>query len=124
MFSAFRRMSIALCRILVGALLFAQVVNAAHACVAPALTPSMAFAQAADDGHCGKTINANSCLQQCTATDQSASHAEVPVLATPHVAILIVPRAAPVTVAQAVSAGTPHRSSDPPPSIRFCSFQL
>ena len=122
--SGFRHLGVALCRVLLGVMLFAQVINASHACVAPALSPAMAFAQSGDDGHCSNTINANSCLQQYTATDQSAGHAEVPVLASPDVAVLILPREAPVTVSQAVSAAVPHRATDPPPSIRFCSFQI
>ena len=121
----FRHLCVALCRVLIGVMLFSQVVNAAHACVAPALSPAMAFAHAGDDNsHCSKVINANSCLQQYTATDQSPGHAEVPALATPAVAVLILPRETPATVVQSVSAAVPHRATDPPPSIRFCSFQI
>ena len=122
--SGFRHLCVALCRVLVGVMLFAQVINAAHACVAPALSPAMAFAHAGDDGPCSKTINANSCLQQYTATDQNLSHAEVPALAAPDVAVLTLPRESPATVVQGVAAAVPHRATDPPPSIRFCSFQL
>ena len=122
--SGFRHRCVALCRVLLGVMLFAQVIYAAHACVTPALSPAMAFAHAGDDGPCSKTINGNSCLQQYTATDQSPSHAEVPALATPDVAVLTLPREAPATVSQAVSATVPHRATDPPPSIRFCSFQI
>ena len=122
--SGFRHLCVALSRVLIGVMLFSQVINAAHACITPALSPAMAFAQAGDDGHCSKTINANSCLQQYTATDQSPIQAEVPALATPAVAVLTLPREAPATVVQGVSATVPHRATDPPPSIRFCSFQL
>ena len=122
--SAFRHLCVALCRVLIGVMLFSQVINAATACIAPALSPAMAFAHVGDNSHCSKAINGNSCLQQYTATDQSPSHAEIPVLATPDVAVLTLPREAPATVVQGVSATVPHRATDPPPSIRFCSFQL
>lgn len=122
--SGFRHRCVVLCRVLLGVMLFGQVINGSHACVAPALSPAMAFAQSGDDGHCSNTINANSCLQQYTATDQSPSHADDSVLATADVAVLILPREVPATVSQAVSAAVPHRATDPPPSIRFCSFQI
>ena len=122
--SGFRHLCVALSRVLIGVMLFSQVINAAHACITPALSPAMAFANTGDNGHCNKAINGNSCLQQYTATDQSSNPAEVPALATPDVAVLTLPRETPATVVPSVSAIVPHRATDPPPSIRFCSFQL
>ena len=117
-------MSIALCRILLGVMLFAHVINAANACVAPALSPAMAFANTEDNGHCNKAINGNSCLQQYTANDQSPSHTEIPPLATCDAAVLTLPRETPAIVVLSISTTVPHRTNDPPSSIRFCSFQL
>src|ERR1700704_6362806 len=91
--NGFRRLSVALGRVLVGAMLFAQLVNAGQACVMPALSPVMAFANADHDSDCAKRVNPNSCLQQSTATDQSFGHAELPVLGMPNVVFLVVPRA-------------------------------
>lgn len=119
----FRRISIALGRVLVGVMLFAQLANAGQACVVPGLSPAMAFAQD-HDGDCARRVNPNSCLQQATATDQSFSHTELPVLGMPNVVVLTLPRALVATTSYIVATAIPHRSTDPPTSIRFCSFQL
>lgn len=122
--SRFRRLSVALGRVLIGAMLFAQMVNASHACVMPALSPVMAFASADHQSDCAKRVNPNSCLQQSTATDQSFSHAELPSLGMPSVVVLTLPRAFIATTSCIVAIAVPHRSTDPPPAIRFCSFQI
>ena len=122
--NGFRRLSVALGRVLIGAMLFAQLVNAGQACVMPALSPVMAFANADHDSDCAKRVNPNSCLQQSTATDQSFGHAELPVLGMPDVVVLTLPRELVATTSYVVATAVPHRSTDPPLSIRFCSFQL
>ena len=119
-----RRLSVALGRILVGVMLFAQLVNAGQACVMPALSPVMAFANADHHSDCAKRVNPNSCLQQSTATDQSVGQAELPVLGMPNVVVLNVPRALVAMPPYVVATVVPHRSTDPPSSIRFCSFQI
>jgi hypothetical protein len=121
--SGFRRLSVALGRVLIGAMLFAQLVNAGQACIMPP-SPLMAFVNADHDGECAKRVNLNSCLQQSIATDQSVGHAELPVLGMPDVAVLTLPRSLVATTSYIVAAVVLHRSTDPPPSIRFCSFQL
>jgi len=120
----FSRLSVALGRVLIGAMLFAQLVNAGQACVMPALSPAMAFANADQHGDCAQRVNPNSCLQQSTATDQSFSQAEFPVLGMPDVVVLTLPRELVATTSYVVATAVPHRSTDPPLSIRFCSFQL
>jgi hypothetical protein len=110
-------------RVLIGAMLFAQLVNAGQACIMP-LSPAMAFANADHGSECAKRVNPNSCLQQSIATDQSFGHAELPVLGMPDVAVLVLPRGLVATPSYVVATVVPHRSTDPPPSIRFCSFQL
>lgn len=124
MVSSFRRLSIALGRLLIGAMLFAQLVNSAQACVMPELSPVVAFASTAHHGDCVNRVNPNSCLQQATATDQSPSHAELAVLGMPDVVVFTRPRATVTMTSFVVAIAIPHRSTDPPPSIRFCSFQL
>lgn len=122
--SGFRCLCVALCRVLVGALLFAQVISAAHACAGAAHSPTMAFAQADHEGDCTETDNANACLQECTADDQSTAQVQAGVAARPMLAVLILPRKAPATVSPLVAAEVIHRSTDPPLSIRFCSLTL
>ena len=122
--SRFRRLSVALGRVLVGAMLFAQLVNAGEACVMPALSPVMAFADADHHSDCAKRVNPNSCLQQSIATDQSFGQAELPVLGMPNVVVLTLPRELVAQTSYIVATAVPHRSTDPPPSIRFCSFQI
>ena len=122
--SRFRQLSVTLSRVLIGAMLFAQAVNAAQACVMPELSPAMAFAQSQHDIDCDNRVNPNSCLQQTTATDQSFSQAEVPVLGMPNVVVLTLPRELVATTSYVVATALPHRSTDPPLSFRFCSFQL
>ena len=122
--SRFRRRSVALGRVLIGAMLFAQLVNAGQACVVPVLSPAMAFAQADHDSNCAERVNPNSCLQQATATDQSFSQADLPALGMPNVAVITLPRELVVATSYVVATAVPHRSADPPLAIRFCSFQL
>ena len=121
--SKFRRLGVAIGRILVAALLFAQFVNAGQACTMP-VNPVMAFSSMDHDSDCAKRVNPNSCLQQSIATDQTTGHAELPVLGMPDVAVLIVPLQIVATTAYTVTTSVPHRSTDPPSSIRFCSFQI
>ena len=121
--SRVRRRSVAFGRVVLGVMMFAQLVNAGQACVMPP-SPVMAFANADHDGDCAKRVNPNSCLQQSIATDQSFGQAELPVLVMPDVAVLTIPRTLVATTSYIIATAVPHRSTDPPPSIRFCSFQL
>ena len=119
----FRRTSVAFARILLGVMLLAQLVNAGQACVMPP-SPVMAFAYADHDSDCAKRVNPNSCLQQSIATDQSFGPAELPVLGMPDVAVLTLPLEVVATASCLITSLVPHRSTDPPSSIRFCSFQI
>jgi len=110
--------------LLSGALLFAQAVGMANACVGAAHSPTMAFAQSAHEGGCHQTMNRNSCLQQCTADNQNIAEVQ-PVIAELHaVAGLTVPPAVDSSARLADAIVVLARSPDPPASIRFCSFQL
>jgi hypothetical protein len=122
--SRFRRLSVALARVLVGTMLFAQLVNVVEACVMAELSPVMAFANADHHSDCAKRVNPNSCLQQATATDQNFGHAEFPALGMPNVVVLTLPRELVAMTPLVFATTVAHRSTDPPPSIRFCSFQL
>lgn len=124
MLGRIHRLTTALGHSLIGAMLFGQLVNAVQACTMPSLSPVMAFASADHPSDCAKRVNPNSCLQQSTATDQSFSHGELAAFEIPDVVVLTVPREMVATTTFVFATTVPHRSTDPPPSIRFCSFQL
>ena len=119
--SRFRR---AICRLVAAAMLFAQAIGVAQACIEATQSPTMAFAQSDHDGDCDKTVNKNACLQQYTAGDQSSAQVQVAVAAMPTIAVLTVPVAPVRGACPAVMLASLTHSPDPPPSIRFCSFQL
>jgi hypothetical protein len=103
---------------------FAQAIGIAHACIEAAPSPTMAFTQTDHEGDCGKSVNQNACLQQCTAGDQSSAQVQVAVAAMPAIAVLTVPVAPDRGACPAITLASLAHSPDPPPSIRFCSLQL
>jgi hypothetical protein len=114
----------AICRLVLAAMLFAQATGVAQACSVVAHSPTMAFAPTQHEGDCGKTVNQNACLQQCTAGDQSSAQVQVAVAPMPALPVLVVD-VAPLRVAcPAIASTSLFHSTDPPRSIRFCSFQL
>lgn len=114
----------AICRLLTAGMFFAQAIGIANACIEAAPSPTMAFTQTDHDGDCGKNVNRNACLQQCTAGDQSSAHFQAAVATMPDMAVLTVPVAADRRTCPAVTLVSFPHSHDPPPSIRFCSFQI
>jgi hypothetical protein len=110
--------------LLAGALLFAQAVGMAHACVGAAHSPTMAFAQTAHEDGCHQTMNRNSCLQQCTADNQNIGEVQVAIAEPPALAGLTLPVAINSGVRLPDAIVVLAHSPDPPASIRFCSFQL
>lgn len=110
-------------RVIVATLLVAYAFNAAHACVASKATPATAF-QNSDAGDCEAMNAPNICLQHCTSNDQNAGYVVFIAIATSERAALILPRQARSSTPILVTLGESKRSPDPPPSIRFCSFQL
>lgn len=117
----FRR---AVCRLIAAAMLFAQAIGVAQACIEVMQSPTMAFADAHHEGDCHKTVNKNACLQQYTAGDQSTAQVQIAVVEMPKLAILVVPAAIDPGAGLAEAVLYPAHSPDPPPSLRFCSFQL
>jgi hypothetical protein len=108
-----------LSRLLLAMLLFAQGAFVAHACETPA-TPTVAFMS--DEACHGTSVGiANACLAHCLQSDQAVDS---------HTSIFLPP----VTAFCAVDAAwielptafrtMPIHAADPPPSIRFCSFQI
>jgi len=116
-------------RLLVGALLFAQGLAIAQTCMEEA-RPAMAFQGSAfeesaiEESDCHQPANPNDCLQQCTAGDQSSAYAQVFVAGLPGLAVLTVPAATDHDVRPAAAILSLAHPPDPPPSIRFCSFQI
>lgn len=119
------RMRLAVCQLLTAMMLFAQAIGLAQACAVATHSPAMAFARTHHhDGECGKTVNRNACLQQCTAGDQSSAHAEVAVAPMPMTPVLTLAATPDRGACLPVVVTTRPHSPDPPASIRFCSFQL
>ena len=104
-------------------LLFAQSLLAAAPCQVPEQKPAMAFTDMADMD-CAMKFNPNACLQQYVAADQSSSQVQVAVAATPAPAALTVTIVDCEAIPPAFQVVHSVHSPDPPPSIRFCSFQL
>jgi hypothetical protein len=111
-------------RLIVAALLFSQGEGWVHACIGTAHSPTTAFAQASHDGGCHQAVNRNSCLQQCTADSQNIAESQIAIAQLPALAGLTVPAAADSGAGLPGAVIVLARSPDPPPSIRFCSFQL
>ena len=103
---------------------FAHAIGVAQACIEATQSPTMAFAVPHQKGECDKTVNKNASLQQFTAGDQSSAQVQAAVAAMPAIAVLTVPVAPVRVVCPAVTLASLAHSPDPPPSIRFCSFQL
>lgn len=115
-----------LSRIMLAAMLFAQFAHAAQPCPMSEKTPAMAFDEAA--APC--MGSANACLADCTRFDQSASHAELPSLAAPVVAVLTLSASPPAAGSIADNTDFASSGSGPPAPIplsiplRFCSFLI
>lgn len=116
-----RRVRLVLNGVAIAAMLFAHAVSAAQACTAASDTPQMAF----NDMDCAEMASQNVCLQQYLAGDQNSGTAQIPVAALPDLVVLMVPSSpAEHRMAPSRSGECRQGSSDPPSSIRFCSFQL
>lgn len=119
-----RKSLIRAARLLVGALVFAQGLAIAQTCMEEA-RPVMAFEESAlEESDCHRPANPNDCLQQCTAGDQSSAYVQVIVAGPPGLPVLTVPAASDRDIRPTPMILSLAHSPDPPPSIRFCSFQI
>jgi hypothetical protein len=103
------------------AMVFAHAVSAAQLCRAAADTPQMAYTDMA----CAEMASQNVCLQQYIAGDQNSGSAQIPIAVYADIVVLRVPESP--AERQLVHHGDSQclsSFSDPPASIRFCSFQL
>ena len=117
-------------RLMLGLVLFAQGVLAANACDILGGNVSQAFAVAAADEHAAPcheepASNANACLDHCTQGDRVNVAQVTPVFVAPSVVVLVLDVPAVTSLAPAyLAAARVNIESDPPASIRFCSFQI
>lgn len=126
----FRNTRVMLSSVIVVFLLLSQAIAIAQACTDLEATPAMAFSadeMAGQNCHGSvppNTSNPNACLQHCTAGDQTTAQAPAVIAGMPALAVLTVPMPAERAPVFAHLEACELLSPDPPPSIRFCSFQL
>jgi len=112
-------------RLVIAALLLAQGIHFAQACVADANAPVMAFGS----DHCKKqgqqSSSPNACLSQCLQGDQSSSAYQAELPAAPNVVALVLPIDCLQPSVLRVSSSTQSLfDSSPPLAFKFCSLQL
>jgi hypothetical protein len=119
-----------LSRLVLAAVLFAQGILAAHACLQPVASaiPSLLNEHAAETTHCHESakakLNANECLMHCTQSDQiNFDHAVVAALPANEVILHI---AIPPLLHKALTFDYVPLVLDtgPPLSILYCSFLI
>lgn len=115
-------------RLLVGMLLIAQALVAAHACEV-ALVGAAKNQTAVTAAHCHETPAPASdalCAKHCNADEQSSSHSAPGVPPMPAIAVLTVPVLSPVqqSSANGIATASPvSPATDPPPAILFHAFR-
>lgn len=117
-----RRIRLALNSFVVSAMLFAQYVDAAQACAESRDTPQMAFV----DTRCGEMSSQNVCLHQYVSDFQNSGATQVPVADFSRIVVLAIAAFPVERHLNNLHDYLLYRqsSSDPPPTIRFCSFQI
>jgi hypothetical protein len=107
-----------LSQLVLALLLFTQFAVVAQACESLVASPVGAFLQ---EESCHDSGLSNACLAHCLDDDRTLdTHQTVIVAPSTHFILVELPR----IPAPAVRFLIPARSGDPPPSIRFCSFQI
>ena len=121
---AHRKTTAAICRLLIGLLLFSQAAFATQPCVEAGM--SAAAALAATEGHecCETSVSERTlCVMKCTDADKVSAH---PPLLLPPVAGSVVLTLAPLDERSSprFHARFETTARDPPKTIRFCSFLI
>lgn len=123
-----RRVNLCIARLLLGVVLFMQMLVAVHAC-----TPAQREAGFAHPPmHAGvvschhqATAEATSCVAHCSAADQNVDTHQPPVWEAPAIAILTVSAAADLATCRVTRRHARHiASGDPPIAIRFQVFRI
>ena len=122
-----RKLTAAICQVLIGLLLFAQAAFATRPCVEAGMTAAavVAAAAAAEEHDCCETSisQANLCLSECTAGEQVSAHTPLVLPPVTDQAPRVVPLIDDSRTYRTLSAlDAPAR--DPPKTIRFCSFLI
>ena len=124
---AHRKLTAAICQVLIGLLLFAQAAFATRPCVEPGMTAAavVAAAAAAEEHDCCETSvsEANLCLSECTAGDQVSAHTPLLLPPVADQAVRIVP-APDDRRTYHIPLALNNAARDPPRTIRFCSFLI
>ncbi len=105
------------------ALVFAQAVYAAEACVHAQASAAKAVAMSAMSDCEQQVKSPASCVAQCSADSQNSASPVVAIPAPPSVAVLTLPVLQSVAIAGPVRSA-PLPASGPAPPIRFCTFLL
>jgi len=120
----FRKIRI-ISRLLLGVLLFAQGIVAVEACDAFASDPTQAYTVEHDDANVNHDSNNNACLSHCTLSDQISVNQHSVTLAAP-VSVIAWNRIQPQLQLQncCLTNSFQHLAliTEPPISIRFCTF--
>jgi len=130
-----RSLTRSICRLLIGALLFAQLAIAAHACPGmsePAPAPAVAADAAMPPCHEMDEAQPNLCLEHCRSGQQAATDLAQPATALAPVALALfypLPAPAPADVASTERGAPPtfdeRRAGAPPPhSILHCCWRI
>ena len=115
-----------LTRFMLAAVLFAQGILAAHACVEPIAGAAQAVSgkQSVETMHCheAENVNSNECLMHCTQSDQvNLDQHSIAALPANEVVLHVVMPYSQYKV-NTVEYILPVLNTGPPLSIRFCSF--
>ena len=121
---ASRKLTAAICRVLIGLLLFTQAAFAAQPCVEAGM--SAAAALAAPEGHecCETSVSERTlCAMKCIDGSKVSPHPPLSLpLASSQVVLMLAAIDGTGTELHAASLYTPARG--PPKTIRFCSFLI
>lgn len=123
-----RRVNCRIARLLLGVVLFMQMLTAVHACTPVEREAGYAHPQmhtSVASCHHQATADAASCVAHCSAADQNVDTHQVAAWGAPAIAILTVPAAADLATFRSTNRNARHvASGDPPISIRFQVFRI
>jgi hypothetical protein len=112
-------------RLVLAALLLAQGIHFAQACVADADRPAMAFGSDHCKQQSQQTPSPNACLSQCLQADQSFSAHQAELPAAPNVVAFVLPIECVQLLVLGVSSSTRTTfDTSRPLAFKFCSLQL
>ena len=124
---AHRKLTAAICQVLIGLLLFAQAAFATGPCVEGGMSAAAAVAAAAaaeEHGCCETSVSeSNLCVSKCTDGNKVAGYTPLLLPPVADQAVRIV-RVLDDSRTYRISAAHHNAARDPPKTIRFCSFLI